>query len=81
MTRLAQHPTAPTLHPEGLYRWNDFRDRIPFTRETWRQRIKAGTAPKPKPVGPNCTAWTGADLLAWLNNPSGYKSENGDKAT
>jgi predicted DNA-binding transcriptional regulator AlpA len=70
---------AAMLRPEGLYRWNDFADRIPFTRETWRQRVKAGTAPKPQPVGPNTTAWRGADLIAWLENPAGFKPSGPSK--
>src|SRR5690606_27667341 len=34
-----------TIRPEGLYRWDEFADRIPFSRETWRQRILKGQAP------------------------------------
>lgn len=71
-TQLSQK-SAPTIHPEGLYRWDEFADRIPFSRETWRKRVLAGQAPAAKLVGRACTAWKGADILAWLNNPDSYK--------
>lgn len=63
------------ISPEGLYRWGEIADRIPYSRETWRQRVKAGAAPKPVAVGAHCTAWRGADILKWLANPAGYKAE------
>ncbi|MGN6024619.1 helix-turn-helix transcriptional regulator [Alcaligenes faecalis] len=69
----AAHKSAPTIHPEGLYRWDEFADRIPFSRETWRKRILAGQAPAAKLVSRACTAWKGADILAWLNNPDSFK--------
>jgi len=75
----APHPRRgrrPVEHirPEGLYRWNEFEDRIPFSRETWRQRVNAGRAPKPRSAGENSTVWRGADILAWLEDPVGYKA-------
>lgn len=38
------------LHPKGLHRWNEFADRIPFSRETWRQRIHVGEDGLPLPL-------------------------------
>ena len=76
--RRGRHP-VDAIRAEGLYRWNEFEDRIPFSRETWRQRVKAGRAPKPESLGENCTVWRGADLLAWLDNPAGYKAADDSK--
>ena len=67
------HKNAPIIHPEGLYRWDEFADRIPFSRETWRKRVLAGQAPAAKLVSRASTAWKGEDILAWLNNPDSYK--------
>ena len=61
-----------TIAPEGLYRWSEFADRVPVSRETWRQRVKAGKAPAPLRLGTRCTAWRGGDLLEWLRDPAGY---------
>lgn len=69
----AAHKSASTIHPEGLYRWDEFADRIPFSRETWRKRVLAGQAPAAKLVSRACTAWKGEDILAWLNNHDSYK--------
>ena len=42
MTHAAQHQAAAaappaSIHPEGMYRWNQFSALIPFSRETWRR--------------------------------------------
>lgn len=67
-------PAPALIHPEGLYRWNQFAALIPFSRETWRHRILQGRAPRPASRSPNCTAYKGADILAWLADPDGYKA-------
>lgn len=63
---------TPTLAPEGLYRWREFKTLLPIGREAWRLRVKARTAPQPIHVTPACTAWRGRDLLQWLDDPVGY---------
>ncbi|QDJ57292.1 helix-turn-helix transcriptional regulator [Bordetella hinzii] len=68
------------IRPEGLYRWKEFADRIPYSRETWRQRVNAGTAPKPAQQTGACTAWRGQDLLDWLADPMGYKAPSPETA-
>ncbi|MFF7398847.1 helix-turn-helix transcriptional regulator [Achromobacter sp. NPDC008082] len=65
---------AKPIHPDGLYRWQHFEFLIPFSRETWRQRILQGRAPRPASQSLNCTAYRGADILAWLADPDGYKA-------
>ena len=64
-----------TIRPEGLYRWDEFADRIPFSRETWRQRILKGQAPAATITSRACTAWRGSDILAWLKEPDAYLKE------
>lgn len=66
--------TADVIRPEGLYAWNDFEDRIPYSRETWRKRVNKGTAPAPQVRTVARTAWRGADLLKWLEDPEGYQA-------
>lgn len=80
MADAAQHqapaaaPSAAPIHPDGLYRWRQFSALVPFSRETWRHRILQGRAPRPASQSTNCTAYKGADILAWLANPDGYEA-------
>lgn len=67
-----------TIAPQGLYRWFQIEHMMGVSRETWRLRIKAGRAPKPRLEEENLTAWNGADLIAWLDNPRGYKAAPDD---
>ncbi|GAA0493392.1 transcriptional regulator [Pigmentiphaga daeguensis] len=72
-----QIATKPVvLMPEGLYQWEAFSDRVPYTRETWRVKMDAGMAPKPIRLSARCTVWRGADILAWLADPLGYKASD-----
>ncbi|MFE0843447.1 helix-turn-helix transcriptional regulator [Achromobacter insolitus] len=80
MAHAAQQQTtaAPAaqaaIHPDGLYRWGQFAALVPFSRETWRHRILQGRAPRPASQSPNCSAYRGADILAWLADPDGYQA-------
>lgn len=71
---VASAPVPAPIHPDGLYRWGQFAALVPFSRETWRQRILQGRAPGPISQSPNCTAYKGADILAWLADPDSYKA-------
>lgn len=62
------------IYPDGLYRWADLRDVVPLSREGWRLRVRAGTAPAPVTIEPRFTAWRGADILAWLDDPIRWQS-------
>lgn len=74
MSTVIEKPGTPVvLMPDGLYRWDAIADRIPLSRESWRLRIHEGRAPKGVVLGPRCTAWRGADVIAWLADPAGYR--------
>jgi predicted DNA-binding transcriptional regulator AlpA len=79
-TRTRKDTTVVEIAPQGLYRWAQIKSLLPISRETWRLRIKAGRAPKPSYEDDNVTAWRGADLIAWLDNPSGYEAAANDTA-
>jgi len=72
---------AEAIYPDGLYRWRDLEPRIPYTREGWRYKINNGTAPKPATGGRHFTAWRGRDILAWLQDPDGYKADEAQTTT
>lgn len=73
-TRTRKDTSVTTIAPQGLYRWAQIEHMLPISRETWRLRIKAGLAPKPTLEEDNLTAWRGSDLIAWLDNPRGYRA-------
>jgi predicted DNA-binding transcriptional regulator AlpA len=68
------------IAPQGLYRWGQIEHMMGVSRETWRLRIKAGRAPRPRLEEENLTAWNGADLIAWLDDPRGYRAATGEGA-
>lgn len=65
------------LMPEGLYQWEVFADRVPYTRETWRVKMDEGKAPRPIRLTARCTVWRGSDILAWLADPLGWRAPSG----
>lgn len=68
-------PRQPVvLSPQGLYRWEELKPLVPFSRSTWYRQVKAGEAPAPAYCKSSMTAWRGADVLDWLNDPEAYKA-------
>lgn len=61
------------LNPDGLYRWRDIAGMVPVSRETWRKRVTAGTAPAPVRLSLRCTCYRGQDVLLWLQDPGAYR--------
>ncbi|WP_338616503.1 transcriptional regulator [Pigmentiphaga sp. CHJ604] len=61
------------IEPEGQYRWGDFEHLVPFSRETWRLRVKEGRAPQPKRLGLRATVYPGKEVLRWLAAPDQYR--------
>ena len=69
-----QLTASAAILPEGLYRWKEFSHMVPIGRESWRKRVAEGTAPPKVQLGARCTAYRGADILEWLENPAGYRA-------
>ena len=59
--------------PDGLYRWNEVKEFIPYGREKWRLLVMAGKAPASIKLSSTCVAWRGSDVLEWLADPAGYR--------
>lgn len=60
--------------PDGLYRWNEVKEFIPYGREKWRLLVRSGKAPAPIKLSLTCVAWRGSDLLEWLADPADYQA-------
>lgn len=59
--------------PEGLYRWNEVKEFIPFSREKWRLLMIDGKVPASIKLSLTCVVWRGSDVLEWLADPVGYR--------
>ena len=55
------------INPSGFARVSELRALgVPFAVSTIWQKAKQKEFPAPVKIGPNCTAWKIADVLAWL---------------
>lgn len=68
-----EHPLS--LKEEALYAWKDIAPFVSVSRETWRLRTLAGTAPQPIHLGKRSTRYRGSDVLAWLASPTTYRAD------
>lgn len=58
-----------------MSRWQQLRHIIPVSRETWRQLVAAGKAPRPHKLSERCTMFSNADVHHWLADPVNYRVE------
>lgn len=63
-----------TLQKSGLLRFNQIAPYLPFSRETWRQRVRGGLAPQPIRLTGRCTVWRAEDVHAWFADPLNYRA-------
>lgn len=55
-------PPALLRPSEKLLRYPDVRARLPMSRSSWYEGIKAGRYPPPVKLGPKMSAWREADI-------------------
>lgn len=58
----------------GLSRWQQIADFVAVSRETWRQLVKAGKAPKPIKLGKGTTLYKNEEVHKWMANPCEYQA-------
>ena len=76
MTTTAKVKPAPQNLPQvGMSRWEQLRHFIPVSRETWRQLVKAGRAPKPVRLTERCTMYDNGAVHRWLAAPTDFRAE------
>jgi prophage regulatory protein len=68
-------PAPATLPQVGMSRWEQLRHFIPVSRETWRQLVKAGKAPKPVRLTERCTMYDNGAVHRWLAAPTDFRAE------
>lgn len=67
------HNTKYLPH-DGMSRFSQIKDFIPFSREKWRQLVRDGKAPQAIKLGIRCTMWRNSDLHDFLENPVDYSA-------
>ena len=64
---------ARTLLPsDGMSRWLEFENFCPFSREKFRQLVRAGKAPQPVKFSERCTAYPNRELHKFFADPLNY---------
>ena len=65
--------TPETLPLTGVSRWEQLKNIIPVSRETWRKLVKAGKAPKPHRLSAHCVLYNNEEIHRWMKDPSNYR--------
>ncbi|WP_313378794.1 helix-turn-helix transcriptional regulator [Achromobacter insolitus] len=67
-------PPPEKLLPGALYSWMEIEPFVRVSRETWRMRVKDGTAPPKVPTGARGVKYRGGEVLRWIDDPIGYEA-------
>lgn len=59
---------------DGMSRWRDIANKIPVSRELWRQLSKEGKAPPILRLGSRCSFQSNREIHRWLEDPINYKA-------
>jgi predicted DNA-binding transcriptional regulator AlpA len=65
----------PHLPETGFLRLPQVLALIPVSRSSWWAGIKTGRFPAPVKLSPRCTAWSVADIRAWIDAHAGGSAE------
>jgi len=68
-------PTKLNLPSDGMSRWNQIAPFSPFSREKFRQLVRAGKAPQPIKFSERCTAYSNRELHRFFQDPLNYRAE------
>jgi prophage regulatory protein len=64
-----------SLPEDGMSRWSQIEPFSPFSREKFRQLVRAGRAPQPVRFSERCTAYPNRELHKFFADPLNYKVE------
>lgn len=63
----------------GWSRFSQFKQFLPFSKETFRKLVRDKRAPQPLRMGIRCTMYSNQELNRFIANPSSYEAnENKD---
>lgn len=63
-----------TLPAVGFSRWEQLKQFIPISRESWRKLVKEGRAPQPTRLSQRCSMYANEQVHAWLKDPATYRA-------
>jgi prophage regulatory protein len=73
---MKQAKSNPLVLPEdGMSRWQQIAPFCPFSREKFRQLVRAGKAPQPVRFSSRLTAYSNRQLIEFFANPLTYRVE------
>jgi predicted DNA-binding transcriptional regulator AlpA len=58
----------------GWSRFSQFKQFLPFSRETFRKLVRDKKAPQPQRMGSRCTMYSNEELNKFLANPLNYET-------
>jgi hypothetical protein len=70
----ADELTHQMLPISGMSRWNQIAPFSPFSKEKFRQLVRAGKAPQPIKFSERCTAYSNVELHKFFKDPLNYCS-------
>ncbi|MCO5792552.1 MAG: AlpA family phage regulatory protein [Blastomonas sp.] len=62
--------TPATASPPRLLRLPEVMDRVGLRRSAIYQRMSEGRFPKCRSLGPKCSVWVEAEIIAWIDGIS-----------
>lgn len=68
-------PGKISLPVDGFSRWKEISKFVPFSREKFRQLVRAGKAPQPIFFSERCTAYPNRELHRFFADPLNYCAE------
>jgi len=68
-------PPTKTLPANGMSRWKQAAPFCPFSREKFRQLVRAGKAPQPVKFSNRLTAYSNVELHKFFADPLNYSAE------
>ena len=68
-----QESKSDSLPLDGMSRWNQIKRFSPFSREKFRQLVRAGKAPQPVKFSERCTAYPNRELHRFFDDPLNYR--------
>lgn len=69
-------PQPDVIPMDGMSRWSDIKNKIPVSRERWRQLSNEGKAPPVLRMGIRCSFQSNREIHRWLSDPLNYKVES-----
>lgn len=68
-----QNVNQKSLPKTGFSRFGQFKHRLPFSREKWRQLVRDKKAPQKIVMGERCTFYKNSELHKFFADPLNYE--------